>query len=518
MNRIALRCLATAVAVFAAGSLELNSIEAHAQDARDTLRIGMYSRAPNRGNVYSSGSGVPSMYWWEGVFDSITRVDDKARVIPFAAEKWELVNPTTWRFTFRKDVEFSNGTKNNADNVIAMFNYLSTDGKAAGVWTAFGLGLAEWKKVDDYTVDFVTKLPNPIWPGQLARFYVAEMKAWKDMGTEAYTARPVTSGPWKPVSWTDSEGLFTAHDKSWRPGKIKNLRFIELQEQVARVQALVSGQVDIVTNMNPDDMKTIVTAGHVARADNAPNIMSFAYFSEDFSPDQKKWGGKTPFAKKEVRQAANYAINREAIVKDLFGGVTEPASQPANPQTFGYNPDVKPYPYDPAKARALLTQAGYPNGFNMVAEVIVGAIANDREIYQYMVDQLGQVGIKVDLRPLVFADWLKKLIGKSWEGEATGFSYLVDPVMDASGPFSWYSCQRPQKFICIEEHMPLIEAQAKEMDRGKREVLLKELMKRANEDALSIAVLNGKDIFGVAKRVQGFTNWNRVLVYENMSF
>ena len=518
MNRIAVRGLATAMAVLAVGSIELNNIEANAQDARDTLRVGMYSRAPNRGNVYAGGSGVPSMYWWEGVFDSFTRVDDKAQIRPFAAEKWELVNPTTWRFTFRKDIEFSNGNKNNADNVVAIFDYLSTDGKAASVWTTYGGSLASWKKVDEHTVEFTTKVPNPLWAGSLARFYVADMKAWKDMGTEAYTAKPVTSGPWKPVTWTDSEGVFVAHDKSWRPGKIKNLRIIELQEQVGRVQALTSGQVDIVTNMNPDDMKTISAAGHIARADDAPNIMSFAYFSEDFSPDQKKWGGKTPFAKREVRQAANHAINREAIVKDLFGGITVPASQPANPNTFGYNPDVKPYAYDPAKAKALLAQAGYPNGFNMVAEVIVGAIANDKEIYSYMVDQMGQVGIKVDLRPLVFADWLKKLLGKSWEGEATGFSYLVDPMMDASQPFNWYSCTRPQRFICIEEHMPLIQAQATEMDRGKREAILKELMKRANEDALSIAVLNGKDIFGVAKRVQGFTNWNRVLVYENMSF
>jgi peptide/nickel transport system substrate-binding protein len=488
-----------------------------AQDARDTLRVGMYSKAPSRGNTMAVPSGVPSMYWWEGVFDAVTRVDDKAQILPFAATSWKLIDNTTWQVTFRPDIEFSNGNKHNAANFAAQLDYLAGDGKAASLQTSYGRFFESWKAIDERTIEIKTKAPYPLLAGALARFYVVDMKAWKDMGVEAHTARPVTSGPWKVVSWTDTEANFTAHDKSWRPGKIRNLRFIELTEIVARRQALESGQVDLVTNMNPDDIKPMEAVGQVV-VSNAPNIMSMALFTEDFSPDKKKWNGKPPFADKRVRQAVNYAVDRNAIAKNLLNGVFEPASQPANPQTFGYNPDVKPYPNDLNRAKALMTEAGYANGFNMIAEFIPGAIANDKEIYNLIADSMGRIGIKADLRPLPFSEWVTKLTQKKWEGEATGFSYLVDPMMDASQPFNWYSCNAPAVFVCIEEHKPLIAAAATEMDRNKREAILKDLMKRANEDALSIAVVNGRDIFGLSKRVRDFKNWNRVLYYEEMFF
>jgi len=269
--------------------------------------------------------------------------------------------------------------------------------------------------------------------------------------------------------------------------------------------------------MNPDDMKAMEAVGSVVVA-NAPNIMSFALFSEDFSPDKKRWNGKPPFADRRVRQAVNYAIDRNAITKNLLNGVFEPASQPANPQTFGYNADLKPYPYDPERGKRLLAEAGYPNGFSMIGEFIPGAIANDKEIYNLVAEGMGRIGIKAELRAVPFSEWVTKLTQKKWEGEGTGFSYLVDPMMDASQPFNWYSCNAPAVFICIEDHMPLIRAQAQEMDSKKREAILKELMKKANEDALSVALVNGRDIFGLSKRVKNFKSWNRVIVYEDLIF
>lgn len=491
------------------------AMPAMAQSVSDTLRVGMYSKAPARGNPLAQGSGVPSMYWWEPIFDSLTRVNDKGQIVPHGASGWKLINDTTWHFTLRDDVIFSNGVKNTAQNVVKVYEYLrSEEGGSASV-ARDAKTLASIRAIDDRTVEFVTKKPDPLWPGTIVRIYSAEMGAFADLGKDGYAAKPVTSGPWKVVSWSDNEAVYTAHDQSWRPGKIKNMRITELPEQVARRQALEAGQVDLITNMAPDDIPIIEASGNVAVVSDAPNIMSLMLFSEDFTG---KWkDGKTPFADKRVRQAANYAIDRKSIVENLFGGITVPASQPANPNTFGYNPSLKPYPYDTAKAKQLLAEAGYPNGFDMKAEVITGAIANDREIYTFVSQQLTEIGIRVELRPLQFPEWLNKLLQKKWEGQATGFSYLVDPQMDASTPFRWYSCNSTAVTICIPEHMELINAQATEMDRDKREKMLQELMVKAREDALSIPILLGKDIFGMSKRVKGFTNWNRILVYENMS-
>ena len=97
---------------------------AFAQDAKDTLRVGMYSKSVPRGNVYAIQNIWPSMFWWEAVYDSFVRVDENAKVVPHAAARWELVNPTTWRLTFRDDVTFSNGRKNDAANIVKVFDKL----------------------------------------------------------------------------------------------------------------------------------------------------------------------------------------------------------------------------------------------------------------------------------------------------------------------------------------------------------------------------------------------------------
>ncbi|MBM3502577.1 MAG: hypothetical protein FJX65_01770 [Alphaproteobacteria bacterium] len=486
-----------------------------AQDARDTLRVAMYSKAPSRGNVYGVPNTWPSMFWWEAIYDSFVRVDDKTQLRPHAAESWELVNNTTWRVKFKPNVEFSNGRKNDAANVVAIFDYLhSEQGKSASIIR--NVKLASYKALDANTVEFVTQEPDPLLVAKFAGFYTADMKAWAEMGLEAFTARPVTSGPFKVVSWNDNEMVAAAHDKSWRAPKAKNLRMTEVPEPPARVAALESGQSDIIINMGPDDIARIRGAGHQAIIDPAPYVVSLALFTEDFA---NKWnkGGKTPFADRRVRQAVNYAIDRNALVKDLFGGITEPSGQPAAPQTFGYNPDVKPYPHDPAKARALLAEAGYPNGFSILMETQTGAIPQGREVLQAIANDLGKVGVKTDVRSLPFAEWVGKLIGKKWEGESTSFSMFHSPMIDVSVPFVWYSCQAPQRFTCVEELEPLISAQAKEMDRSKRQAILRDLMKKSNEEALSITVMDGKDITGVAKRVRGFGLWHRVVLYENIS-
>ena len=137
------------------------ALPAAAQDDKDTLRVGMYTNSGTLGDVYGKNFIWPHLYWWEGSYDSFVRVDDRGQVLPFAAESWENINPTTWRVTFRKDTVFWNGRKNTAANVGKAFDYLlNTDaGKAAGI--LLSVKVAGYKVIDDYTLEFVTDR-NPI--------------------------------------------------------------------------------------------------------------------------------------------------------------------------------------------------------------------------------------------------------------------------------------------------------------------------------------------------------------------
>lgn len=489
---------------------------AGAQDARDTLRVAMYSKSVPRGNPYAIQNIWPSMYWWEAVLDSFVRVDENGQLVPFAAEKWELVNPTTWRLTFRKNLTFTNGRSNDAANIVKVFDHLATDkGRVTNI--AQTIKLASYKAVDSQTVEFVTVEPDPLLIPKLAQFYVGDMAAFADLGPDGFGSNPVGSGPFKVTSWNDQELIATTNEKSWRPAKIKNLRMVEVPEPASRLAALESGQMDVIINMGPDDVPRIRASGHTAVVDPAPNIVSLALFTVDFA---NRWnmGGKTPFSDKRVRQAVNYAINRDSMVKDFFKGMVKPASQPATPSTYGYNTNVKPHAYDPAKAKQLLAEAGYGNGLSLIMEPIPANIIGGREVLQIAADDLAKVGVKVDINAMLFPAWSQMYNQRKWNGEMTSFSMILAPVMDASVPFSaTYGCGHQREFTCIPELNGLVAAQATEMDRAKRLPILQELMKRSNEEALSIMLFEGIDINAVAKRIKGFKNVHRVVHYNAMT-
>lgn len=500
------------VAALAVGAM-MTPAPVVAQD-NNTLRVGMYAKAPTRGNPYGGG-GVPSIYWWDPLFDGLTRVNKEGVVTPWLAESWKLVDNTTWHFKLKPNLEFSNGAKIDADAVVGSFAWaLSDEGRA----TSGGRELREIDrvtKVDNLTVEIKTKAPAPLTPGTLQRAYILEPKHLKDVGIPGYTANPVTSGGYKVVRWTDNDAEYTVFDKSWRPGKIRTLRFVELPEAASRLQAIISKQIDLAVTVSPDDIKQVRDAGQTVHVYSAPNIMNFVMFTKDH---HGRWGAKgTPFADKRVRMAANMAIDRQAIVDGLLGGVTTVANQPSNRQTFGYNPAVPNYKYDPVAAKKLLAEAGYPNGFKMVAQFIPGAIPRDIEIYSFMADSLGKIGIQADVQQIPFADWLRRFLNAQWESDGSGFSAFVDPHMDASRPFNNFSCLNPKPIICIDSHMPLIRAAATEMDVKKREKILQDLMMLVHNDAMSMPLLHGIDIYAATPRLKNFQYWNRVLLWERMT-
>ena len=145
---------------------------------------------------------------------------------------------------------------------------------------------------------------------------------------------------------------------------------VPLGERTARVQALTSGQLDIAPALSVDNIAEVEGAGH--RIDIVPstNAIALALFNsaESAHPALKD---------QRVRQALNYAVNKESMVQNLLGGHSKVSAQGATPNTFGYDPSLKPYAYDPDKAKKLLSEAGYGDGLKLVAEVVVGVYAGD---------------------------------------------------------------------------------------------------------------------------------------------
>ena len=494
--------LAVLVCGAALGLLPASSQPAWAQ--ADTLRVGTYGPPPGLGNPYKGG-WRPGIYTWGAIFDRVTMVDAQGTAQPALATSWRNVNPNTWQFTLRQGVSFQNGEPFNAQAVAVTMAYLtSKEGNPPrGGRTFRGFSV---KALDDYTLEVTTEKPNPIVPNVLAALHVFAPDAWTDLGDEDFTKSPVGSGPYRLVKWIGGQAVLEAFSGSWHAPAITHLEIIDLQEPAARLEALMSDQIDIMIGPAPDDIARIEAAGYAvfSGAASQTSMMALRYQGTNVHP---------ALTDKRVRQALNYAVDKESMARELFHNMRPPSGQPSTPASFGYDPSINPYPYDTEKAKRLLAEAGYPDGFSIVVEFY----GDEGDIYQQIAEDLAQVGVKAEVRSIVFQEAVKKAIGNLWEGNAFRSIFSVLPEMDAIRSVFNSSCLRAKPWFCGQEIMPLIEQANAEFDPDKRKALLQQILRWYHDEAPSIFLLDNPEINAINKRVQNFENINSVIQYHKMT-
>jgi ABC-type transport system substrate-binding protein len=254
-------------------------------------------------------------------------------------------------------------------------------------------------------------------------------------------------------------------------------------------------------------------AGLVADTYPAPYIMAWGLFAT--SRD-------TPFKDVRVRRAVNHAVDKEGIIKNLLRGHGFAAGQGAARMTFGYNPNVKAYAYDPALARRLLTEAGVGTGFSMAVEVLPGNFPADAEIYQQVAQDLGRVGIAVDLRSTTMADWIRKVTSDPTKFlfEDKVFAYQQDIGLegeDVTRTYRQYSCRKRPAFYCDPAELQAVEQAEAEFDIEKRRALYQNLMQRFHDNAPALFLTELTDIVARSAKVRGLKLTQRVLSYHEAS-
>ena len=492
--------LTSAVAVAGAGL----AVSAQAAD----LRVGVWDLPPGQGNPFT-GRSVPSVFVWDAVFDPLVRIGEDGAAVPVLAESWEVVDDTTWRFALKDGIRFSNGAPLTADAVVTTIEYLMTDeGRASSVGGEVR-GIVGVTKVDDRTVEIATNGPDPVLPNRLALVFIVEPGAWTELGPDGFAETPVGTGSFKVEGWGANDVTLVANPTSWRVPELDGLTVIELPERPARLQALLSGQIDVGFGFSPDNIAQLESNGMVVAASPAPQVMSLA-FATEAHPD-------SPFNDVRVRRAANLAVNREIIAEVLLGGLGAPAGQAGTPAAFGYDPEIPPYPFDPDRARALLAEAGYPDGFEATAHVVVGSFPADSEIYQQAVIDLADVGIDVDLQQIRFPEWLQYFLANSWPGEMFGSSWNASPYMDSIRPYTYMTCMKRTPHFCDEAMNPAIEATFAEFDPAEREQRLHELHALTNEILPALWLVEQVDVTAMAPSVSGLRYVNRTVYYEDVT-
>jgi peptide/nickel transport system substrate-binding protein len=475
----------------------------------DTLRAGVWDLPPGQGNPFT-GRSVPSVFVWDAVFDPLVRIGEDGSPEPVLATSWTTVEPTRWRFELREGVTFSNGAPLNADAVVATFDYLTTEeGRASSVGGEVR-NIVGAEKVDDMTVDIVTDGPDPVLPNKLGLVFIVEPGAWAELGPEGFAQEPVGTGAFTVEAWGTNEAALAANPDSWRaPASLEGVTILELPERAARLQALLSGQIDVAFGLSPDNIPQMEAEGIEVMASPAPQVMSLA-FATEAHPD-------SPFNDVRVRRAANLAVNRDLIAEVLLGGLGKGAGQAGTPAAFGYDPDMASFPYDPEAARALLAEAGYPDGFSATAHVVVGSFPADNEIYQQAAIDLAAVGIEVELQQIRFPEWLDFFLNNSWPGEMFGSSWNTAPYMDSIRPYTYMTCAKSTPHFCDESMTPLFEAAFAEFDPDARTEKLHALHAATMEVLPALFLVEQADVTGVAPGVEGLSYVNRSVSYDDVT-
>jgi peptide/nickel transport system substrate-binding protein len=471
-----------------------------------TLRVGVVSLPPDRGYPYNA-TGQPTIYTYRAIFDGLTFVTKDGVVEPALAVGWERIDDRTWRIALREGVIFSNGEPFDAAAVVfAVDHLLSPDGALGSVAREL-VGIESATAESPHSVVLKTARPEPLLPAALEQLLIVAPGQFQRLGNDGFAGAPVGTGPFQVTTWGQNRIDLAAFRGSWRPPKVDALVLIALPDVSARIQGLLAGQIDIAVALDVDSTAPLLAAGGGINVDHTPSTLALSFIMTKLPPGH-------PLLDKRVRQALNYAVDKEAYIKTILGGLTTTAAQPATRHASGYIADLEPYPYDPARARRLLAEAGYPDGFEFVAEIVPSGGTSLSEVFQQVASDLSKVGVTMTIRSITVPQLVRGVQQGDWGGQAFVFNYSSERTTDALRALRLHSCLRPAAWYCDRELTDMIEQASNLSDLGQRRVLTERIVRAYHEEAPAIWLHDMIMIEGLGPRVRNYRNDLTVISYH----
>ncbi|HTR56789.1 MAG TPA: ABC transporter substrate-binding protein [Casimicrobiaceae bacterium] len=441
------------------------------------------------------------------IYEFLIGRDKQLNLTPELAVSWQQISPTVWRVKLRPGVKFHDGTPFTADDVVFSYQRAAEPSSQLRVYSnAAGVP----KKIDDLTVEFTTNGPNPIELEHLATINIMS-KAWCEKNRAT-----------KPQNFTQKEDMITAHQangtgaymlKSREPdvktvlvknpnwwgikegrftGNVDEVVYTPIASDATRLAALVSGEVDIINDPPVQDVPRLKQNPSVKVLEGTENRVIF--IGMDQQRDELLYSnvkGKNPFKDKRVRQALYQAVDIDALRSTTMRGLSKPtgAMLPA-PLPWIAEPERR-FPFDRAKAKQLLAEAGYPNGFEVTLDCPNNRYVNDEKICQALAAMWSQIGVTTSVTAMPRANYFPKLekldtslYMLGWGGAATDPIFILQPVLHTAnakgdGDYNYGRYSNPKLDALIDQIKV-------EMDVEKRRKLINDALMIQHDELLHL--------------------------------
>ena len=474
MRRLNVLALAVALALIGAGA-------APAQDRARTKEVVIGLGAEPRTMLAVTIVDWTTNTQLEHVYDRL--LDRDARTLkpkPMLATAWRIVNDTTWEFTLRQGVRFHNGEPFNAESVKATMEYLQNPANKSH-YAAYWKLVKEVQIVNDSTVRFVTEKP---WPSLIDRvsltdFLVLPAKALRELGPARLAEKPVGTGPFRFVEWKRDERLVLEKNPDyWQgPADVSRVTFRFIPEFSARLASLLSGEIDIMKDVPPHVVEAVERSGHAKiRAAVSSRINYLALVNLKPGPMQDL----------RVRRALNHAVNVDELIAQVLKWRATKICGPLSPANVDYAP-VECYKHDPARAVALLKEAGYDAAkLQLTLDTPSGRYPLDKDVSLAIAAQLQRIGINVNVvvNDLFFLGWGPSLFGQA----------VIEPLFQANQTYSSYG-NHAAFDAKIAQAITLVEPKA-------RAAAYAELQRLAHDEAAWVPLWQQHDLYGVASHIE----------------
>ncbi len=440
------------------------------------------------------------------------------KLLPALATEWKNIDPLTWEFTLRPDVKWSDGQPFTAEDVVFSLNRVGNVPGSVAPFTSYVRTIDTVTIKDPQTIEIKTNVPNPDLPLNLASVHLVSKHATENASSEDFNSGKalVGTGPYQLVSYTPGERIIAKKNPNyWGEAQPwDQVEYIYMANAASRTAALLSGGVDVIDKVSVSDLE---------RLNKDPKVDVFAYdglrafiLQPSFNPNPSKFItdndgkplDKNPLLDQRVREALSIAINREAIADRILQGGVTVANQWMPKGSTGYNPDIDPIAFDAKRAKELLAEAGYPEGFQLTVHVPTDRYPLAPETVQAVAQFWTRIGVKTNVEVVPWAVYSSAARNNEYAmsviawGNGTGeASYAMVSILATVDPENGMGASNFGHYSSEGLDKALAEVTV-EFDADKREKIMQDAAVVVSEEVGIIPLFHYKNIWAAKKGLE----------------